>query len=55
MSHRILEENDKLLLELSSFQLMGVEEFRPNIAALLNLYEAHIDYHGSYENYVKRK
>lgn len=50
-----LEENDKLLLELSSFQLMGVEEFRPNIAALLNLYEAHIDYHGSYENYVKAK
>lgn len=50
-----LEENDKLLLELSSFQLMGVETFRPNIAALLNLYEAHIDYHGTIENYVNAK
>ena len=50
-----LEEKDKLLVELSSFQLMGVQTFRPNIAALLNLYEAHIDYHGSVENYVRAK
>lgn len=50
-----LEEKDKLLVELSSFQLMGVETFRPHIAALLNLYEAHIDYHESVENYVRAK
>lgn len=50
-----LEPDDKLLLELSSFQLMGVETFRPHIAALLNLYEAHIDYHGTVEAYEKAK
>ena len=50
-----LANDDKLLLELSSFQLMGVETFKPHIAALLNLYEAHIDYHGTREAYDEAK
>ena len=50
-----LTDNELLLLELSSFQLMGVQTFRPHIAALLNLYEAHIDYHGTVENYEQAK
>src|SRR5699024_2946616 len=50
-----LENEDMLLLELSSFQLMGVHTFKPHIAALLNLYEAHIDYHGTIEAYEKAK
>lgn len=50
-----MKENEKLLLELSSFQLQGTKQFKPTIACLLNLYEAHIDYHGSFENYVEAK
>src|SRR5699024_5250068 len=48
-------ENESLLLELSSFQLQGTKEFKPHIAALLNLYEAHLDYHDSFEKYCEAK
>ena len=44
-----------IVTELSSFQLMGIEEFRPKIAILLNIFDAHIDYHGSRKNYVNAK
>ncbi|WP_067620742.1 UDP-N-acetylmuramoyl-L-alanine--D-glutamate ligase [Alicyclobacillus acidiphilus] len=44
-----------LVLEVSSFQLMGTWRFRPRIAALLNFYPAHLDYHGSYEAYQQAK
>src|SRR5690625_2049547 len=50
-----LQTNEKLLLELSSFQLLGIQSFKPHIAVLLNLYEAHLDYHGTIENYVQAK
>src|SRR5699024_10052568 len=50
-----LEQGEKLLLELSSFQLMGIETFKPHTAALLNLYEAHLDYHGTFANYMEAK
>ena len=42
-------------MELSSFQLMGITEFRPHIAVITNIYEAHIDYHGTRDEYVKAK
>lgn len=44
-----------IVLEASSFQLMGVEKFRPKIAILTNLYDSHIDYHGTSEAYAKAK
>ncbi|KRL84149.1 UDP-N-acetylmuramoyl-L-alanine--D-glutamate ligase [Ligilactobacillus apodemi] len=47
--------NDTLVMELSSFQLMGITELHPKIAVLTNIYEAHTDYHGSRENYIKAK
>ncbi|MGT2749346.1 UDP-N-acetylmuramoyl-L-alanine--D-glutamate ligase [Streptococcus orisasini] len=47
--------NDTLVMELSSFQLMGIEEFHPHIAVITNLMPTHIDYHGSFENYVEAK
>ncbi|MFD1862388.1 UDP-N-acetylmuramoyl-L-alanine--D-glutamate ligase [Planococcus chinensis] len=40
-----------IVTELSSFQLKGTESFRPHIAIITNLYEAHIDYHGTLEDY----
>ncbi len=50
-----LGENEKLVLELSSFQLMGVQTFKPNIAVLLNIFEAHLDYHKTFDNYRQAK
>lgn len=50
-----IEESTKLILELSSFQLLGIETFKPNIAVLLNIYEAHLDYHQTIEHYEQAK
>src|SRR5690625_3408171 len=50
-----MREDEKLVLELSSFQLLGVQTFKPNIAVLLNVYEAHLDYHKTIENYQQAK
>lgn len=47
--------NDILVAELSSFQLMGTENFKPRISVFLNLFEAHLDYHGSLDEYGKAK
>ena len=46
---------DRLVMELSSFQLMGIDTLRPKIAVITNIYEAHIDYHGSRTEYVLAK
>ncbi len=46
---------DTLVMEVSSFQLMGTKTFRPNIAVITNLHSAHLDYHGSREEYVEAK
>ena len=48
-------KNDTLVMELSSFQLMGIEIFHPKIAVITNLMPTHIDYHGSFEEYVAAK
>ncbi|MFD1038077.1 UDP-N-acetylmuramoyl-L-alanine--D-glutamate ligase [Virgibacillus byunsanensis] len=50
-----LEDKEKLVLELSSFQLLGIESFKPKVAVLLNIYEAHIDYHKTFANYKEAK
>ncbi|MBP1961391.1 UDP-N-acetylmuramoyl-L-alanine--D-glutamate ligase [Paenibacillus aceris] len=44
-----------MVVELSSFQLKGTTSFRPRIALLLNLYETHLDYHGSMDDYIASK
>lgn len=49
------KKHHKIVLEASSFQLMGIEQFRPKIAILTNLYEAHLDYHGNVESYRQAK
>ncbi|BBA92077.1 UDP-N-acetylmuramoyl-L-alanine--D-glutamate ligase [Streptococcus ruminantium] len=46
---------DTLVMELSSFQLMGTKSFRPHIAVITNLIASHIDYHGTFEDYVAAK
>ncbi|GLV13682.1 UDP-N-acetylmuramoylalanine--D-glutamate ligase [Alicyclobacillus hesperidum] len=53
----VLEEqtDEPVVLEVSSFQLMGTWRFRPRGAALLNFYPAHLDYHGTFEAYQEAK
>lgn len=46
---------DTLVMELSSFQLIGTKSFRPHIAVITNLIASHIDYHGTFEDYVAAK
>ena len=43
------------VLEVSSFQLETIEEFRPKIAVVLNITPDHLDRHGSFENYAAAK
>lgn len=49
------DEDSVLVMELSSFQMMGVKHFKPDVAVLTNIYEAHMDYHSSREEYVNAK
>ncbi|AFS70921.1 UDP-N-acetylmuramoyl-L-alanine--D-glutamate ligase [Exiguobacterium antarcticum] len=46
---------DLIVIELSSFQLMGIETFKPVSAAFLNLSPAHLDYHGDVASYGEAK
>jgi UDP-N-acetylmuramoylalanine--D-glutamate ligase len=48
-------EVDRVVVELSSFQLEGVESFRPHIAVLLNITEDHLDRYRSYQEYIDAK
>ena len=48
-------KTDTLVMELSSFQLVGIEAFHPEIAVITNLMPTHLDYHGSFEDYVAAK
>ena len=46
---------DFIVMELSSFQLYWAKTFRCDAAVVCNLAPDHIDWHGSYENYVASK
>jgi UDP-N-acetylmuramoylalanine--D-glutamate ligase len=43
------------VLEVSSFQLESTEQFRPDIAVILNITPDHLDRHGTFENYALAK
>ena len=43
------------VLELSSFQLDGVDNFEPTAAALLNITQDHLDWHGDMAAYAQAK
>jgi UDP-N-acetylmuramoylalanine--D-glutamate ligase len=49
------KKNDVIVLELSSYQLELIREFRPHIASILNITPDHIDHHGSMEAYIEAK
>lgn len=41
--------------ELSSFQLHDVSTYKPHIACITNITEDHIDWHGSFDDYINSK
>ena len=49
------EKVARVVVELSSFQLEGVESFRPTVAVLLNLTEDHLDRYESFQEYIDAK
>ena len=48
-------KEDVYVSELSSFQLMGIDQFKPKIACIVNIFSAHLDYHGTREEYIEAK
>ena len=48
-------EDTWLVVEMSSFQLNDIQDFRPEVAAVLNIMPAHIDWHGDFEAYLEAK
>mgnify|MGYP001374554791 CR=1 FL=1 len=49
------DPGNRMVVELSSFQLKGTRSFHPAIACLLNISETHLDYHGSMDDYIRSK
>ena len=49
------EEADVAVVELSSFQLEGIDRFRPAVGLLLNITEDHLDRYSGFEAYVQAK
>lgn len=50
-----VKANDYLITELSSFQLLGIDQYNPHISIITNIYSAHLDYHETLENYQNAK
>ncbi len=50
-----LSSEDWAVLEVSSFQLETIEEFRPQVASVLNVTPDHLDRHQDMQDYVETK
>jgi UDP-N-acetylmuramoylalanine--D-glutamate ligase len=50
-----INENSVVVLEVSSFQLEYIHEFKPDVSLILNITPDHLDWHGSFENYAEAK
>ena len=55
----ILDNLDKkikyFVIELSSFQLDYIDNFKPNISIISNIKNDHLNYHKTFDNYLKAK
>ena len=50
-----MQKGDIAVMEISSYQLCNIIDFKTNISVMTNLSQAHIDFHGTYENYMDTK
>ena len=57
LSQEVAQIDDQgiVVAEISSFQLEGIINFHPHIAAILNITPDHLERHGSMENYINMK
>lgn len=56
MENGLMEEGGHYIaLEISNFQLVNIDKFRPEVATIINLAPDHIDFMGSLDNYYKSK
>jgi UDP-N-acetylmuramoylalanine--D-glutamate ligase len=57
LSHEVKEISAKgvVVAEISSFQMEGARDFKPHIAAILNITPDHIDRHKTLANYIAMK
>jgi UDP-N-acetylmuramoylalanine--D-glutamate ligase len=46
---------ERVVAEISSFQLEWIQSFKPQVAALLNISEDHLDRYNSYQEYIDAK
>jgi UDP-N-acetylmuramoylalanine--D-glutamate ligase len=46
---------ERVVVEISSFQMEWIVSFRPHVAALLNISEDHLDRYTSYQEYIDAK
>ncbi len=51
----LVPENGIAVVEVSTYQLETIEDFKPHVALLLNLTPDHLDRHGSFEAYKEMK
>lgn len=49
------DSRDYIVLEVSSFQLDNIMNFKPRISVILNISEDHLNWHNTFENYVRAK
>ena len=55
-AEQVLDNRANYVLELSSFQLDGIQDFRPHIAVITNITHDHLDrYDYKFENYISSK
>ena len=52
---REMQENSVTVAEISSFQLETIEEFAPEVSAILNITEDHLNRHHTMEEYIRVK
>ena len=50
-----LNENSRVVAEISSFQLEKIKTFKPSVSAVLNITPDHLDRHKTVENYTAMK
>jgi UDP-N-acetylmuramoylalanine--D-glutamate ligase len=50
-----VKKDSVVVLEVSSFQLESIEDFKPAVSMFLTFTPDHIDWHGSMDNYMKAK
>ncbi len=48
-------KDDTMVMELSSFMLLGIRTLHPHVAVITNIFSNHLDFHKTRKNYVNAK